>query len=98
MIGNPLKPWRPDLVIHGSVRPPRWCHRSVAREDDAIVVCADDDHVARPACSAVLRANSKAIGDRMPSAECRRTVLYSSIQAATFAWAWVPVVKCSRLL
>jgi len=32
----------------------------------------------------------------MPQAECRRTVLYSSIQAATPARACALVAKCSR--
>ena len=42
------------------------------------------------------RPGSQATGDIMPQAECRRTVLYSSIQAATRTRAAALVAKCSR--
>src|SRR6266702_7460502 len=42
-----------------------------------------------------LAASSQATGGIMPQAECRRVVLYSSIQAATLARAAALVAKCS---
>ena len=42
------------------------------------------------------RAASKATGEIIPIAECRRVVLYSSIQAATLARAAARVGKSSR--
>ena len=41
------------------------------------------------------QASSQATGGIMPQDECRRAVLYSSIQAATLARACALVAKCS---
>src|SRR4029077_19291166 len=93
--GRPRQRCPAALRLEGRARTLRGARRRMSGGEAVFVVAGQPGALGHAACPPSWLA-SQAAGEIIPIAECRRMVLYSSIQAATLVRAAAMAGKSSR--